>query len=118
VPAPKYRRLSSTETPDDLTSYSDSGRYDDDRLSLPTPKPLTRNGSHQDGGGYPFSISQTVRQLDTNELAAQLRSDKLIDAAGGTAPPKPVGLTVAPEGDSLTEENVGKLERAESRGRR
>jgi hypothetical protein len=75
--------------------------------SLLTPKPLTRNASHE-LNTFPFgSLSTTpMTQLDSNELASQLRDDKLIDAAGATPSPLPTALT---EGDSLTEENVGKL---------
>ncbi|KAK6201753.1 hypothetical protein LQW54_009412 [Pestalotiopsis sp. IQ-011] len=92
----------------------DSGfRPEEFSTSLLTPKPLTRNGSH-DVNSYPFgppsSSSQggQTRQLEPNELAMQLRDGKLLDAAGGADAPK----HQLPEGDSLTEENVGKLKQS------
>lgn len=110
----------TAETPENLSSHDDYEDVDDleseyERLNLPTPKPL-RTGS-QDPGMYPFGMSQPVRQLEPNEHAMQLRSDKLLGAAGGGAPSMPVGLNVQPEGDSLTEANVEKLEKEGSRRR-
>ena len=102
-----------TATPDERSSSVELDRSDDDRLNLLTPKPLTRNGSH-DVTTFPFGnmnnhsvSSQPSRQLDTAELAMQLRDDKLLDAAGGNSLPLASPL---PEGDSLTEENIEKLE--------
>lgn len=93
-------------TPDQ--KFSSEIKEDDAAGNLLTPKPLTRNGSHDNS--YPFgsfSPPQTQsRQLDTNELAMQLRDDKLIGAAGVASAPMHQQL---PEGDSLTEENVEKL---------
>lgn len=92
----------------------DSGFHPDEfSTSLLTPKPLTRNGSHE-VTAYPFgnfsnaSQGGQSRQLDTNELAMQLRDDKLMGAAGGPDAPK----HQMAEGDSLTEENVGKLKQS------
>ncbi|KAI1374261.1 hypothetical protein F4677DRAFT_455528 [Hypoxylon crocopeplum] len=91
------------------------GAGDDDRGNLLTPRPITsRKGSHEKNP-FPFGIAQPARQLDSNELAMQLRDDKLIDAADGSnknnIAPKPSISHSLPEGDSLTEENVQKLEK-------
>lgn len=102
-----------TATPDERSSVAELGQSDDDRLNLLTPKPLTRNGSH-DVTTFPFerinshgAASQSSRTLDTAELAMQLRDDKLLDAAGGNSLPLASPLS---EGDSLTAENIEKLE--------
>lgn len=93
---------------------------EDQSSHLLTPKPLLKNDL-QEINPFPFGITQHTRQLDPTELAIQLRDDKLLDAAGLDAagshiaskqPPTP-GLN---EGDSLTKENVEKLEREGSRG--
>ncbi|KAI0126916.1 ethylene receptor [Xylariales sp. AK1849] len=82
-----------------------------------TPKPMVRNGSH-DVTTFPFgsysSASSQARQLDTNERAMQLRDEKLLGSAGGNAPSKTHHLS---EGDSLTEENVERLEKEGTVGR-
>lgn len=90
---------------------------DDAATSLLTPKPLTRSGSHE-LKSYPFgSFSNSSgghsRQLDPNELAMQLRDDKLIGAAGGSDGsthqlPSPLSVH---GGDSLTEENVERFKK-------
>jgi hypothetical protein len=103
-----------TDTSDDQSSVSshDDASDVEERADFPTPRPLvTRNGSHE-MGMYPFGIVQPARQLDTNELATQLRADRLIDAAGVSDVPIP-----ADQGpQSLTEANVEKLERQGSGG--
>lgn len=78
--------------------------------SLLTPKPLARTGSHE-ATSYPFgslsSSSGQSRQLDPNELAMQLRDDKLLGAAGDDASGHQLASPLAaPGGDSLTEANV------------
>lgn len=100
------------KTPDEHSSLGDSDRErEDDRSNLLTPRPVaTRKGSHE--STFPFGISKPSRQLDSDELAMQLRDDKLIDAAEdskNTAKSTPMSHTHS-EGDSLTEENVQKLE--------
>ncbi|KAI2604626.1 hypothetical protein GGR54DRAFT_621929 [Hypoxylon sp. NC1633] len=104
-------------TAEDLSSLGDLG--EDERTNLLTPKPITtRKGSHE-MNPFPFGMPQPARQLDNNELAMQLRDDKLIDAADGNhvknavKPPMTHSLS---EGDSLTEENVQKLEQTGTRG--
>ncbi|KAI8626713.1 hypothetical protein F5Y19DRAFT_478198 [Xylariaceae sp. FL1651] len=85
--------------------------------SLPTPRPLAKNGSY-DNNSFPFGVSQLARQLDPNELAMHLRDDKLLDAAGANVVAKPSPFpspNVLHEGDSLTEENVERLEKEASR---
>ncbi|KAK6088826.1 hsp90-like protein [Seiridium cupressi] len=102
-------------TPNEGPSPSPKSKGDDASPSLLTPRPLMkRNGSHE-VKSYPFgSFSSTAsgqsRQLDTNELAMQLRDDKLLDAAGGADAAKTQLPGQYSEGDSLTEENVEKLE--------
>ncbi|KAK8031786.1 hypothetical protein PG990_001520 [Apiospora arundinis] len=102
-----------TTTPDERSSLADMDMSSEDRLNLLTPKPLTRNGSH-DVTTFPFgnmnniSVSQSARQLDSAELAMQLRDDKLLDAAGGKT--LPLASPLSEGGDSLTEENIEKLE--------
>ncbi|KAK7967486.1 uncharacterized protein PG986_001763 [Apiospora aurea] len=101
-----------TATPDEQSSVAEQDLSEEERLDLLTPKPLTRNGSH-DVTTFPFgnmnnmSASQSAAQLDPSELAMHLRDDKLLDAAGGKALPLASPLS---EGDSLTEENIEKLE--------
>jgi len=102
-----------TATPDERSSIAaEIDRSDDDRYNLLTPKPLTRNGSH-DVTTFPFgnmnnhSISSPSQQLDNAELAMQLRDDKMLDAAGGDSLSLASPLS---EGDSLTTENIEKLE--------
>ncbi|KAK8136856.1 hypothetical protein PG984_004796 [Apiospora sp. TS-2023a] len=102
-----------TATPDERSSIAaEIDRSDDDRYNLLTPKPLTRNGSH-DVTTFPFGnmnnhpISSPSQQLDNAELAMQLRDDKMLDAAGGDSLSLASPLS---EGDSLTTENIEKLE--------
>lgn len=106
---------SGQETPDDRSTKGSSSETEDDRMSMMTPKPLTRNGSHP-YATFPYAnfsdspvMSQPARHFDTNELAMQLRDDKLMDAAGDIAVLKSHSLR---EGDSLTEENVERLRKA------
>ncbi|KAI1404348.1 hypothetical protein F4819DRAFT_494859 [Hypoxylon fuscum] len=112
------------KTPEEerLSLYDADGtgedEHEDERGNLLTPRPInpTRKESHE---MFPFGVSKPARQLDSDELAMQLRDDKLIDAADAPAghnnakPPIPHALS---EGDSLTEENVQKLEQAGARG--
>ncbi|KAI1768168.1 hypothetical protein GGR53DRAFT_479253 [Hypoxylon sp. FL1150] len=153
IPTPASYGLSSLnrnpKTPEDLSSLDNESDCDlDDRGNLLTPRPInTRKGSHENT--FPFGISQPARQLNSEELAMQLRDDKLIDAAersgggGGSGsgsgsgsgnknknmmnmaskPPLPHSLSHShsthSEGDSLTEENMQKLEQeAGTRGAR
>lgn len=98
----------TTETPEEHSNADDIDHEGDDRLNLLTPRALVRNGSYDMTS---FTYSQQTRSLDSNELAIQLRDDKLMDAAKGNAIAKSSNLPFQPEGDSLTEENVGKLEK-------
>ncbi|KAI1772086.1 hypothetical protein F4818DRAFT_427597 [Hypoxylon cercidicola] len=105
------------KTPEEHSSQGDPDSEREDRGSLLTPRPITtRKGSHE--STFPFGISQPSRQLNSDELAMQLRDDKLIDAAEDSknmVKPAPLSHTHS-EGDSLTEENVQKLEQAGARG--
>ncbi|KAI1334207.1 hypothetical protein F5Y15DRAFT_296230 [Xylariaceae sp. FL0016] len=112
---------SRAQTPEDrpMEDISDRQEHQDDGIgNLLTPRPLMRSGSHE-MNSFPFGIAQSARQLDTNELAMQLRDDKLLDAAGAsnaTIPMTHTMQTTLQEGDSLTEENVEKLDRQRSSG--
>ncbi|KAI1485311.1 hypothetical protein F5X96DRAFT_674757 [Biscogniauxia mediterranea] len=100
-------------TPEQRSIKGEYERQDEDRTNLLTPKPLVRNGSH-DTSTFPFALSQSTRQLDSNELAMHLRDDKLMDAASTNSVAKPVSHALQSslhEGDSLTEENVEKLKK-------
>ncbi|KAK6948868.1 hypothetical protein Daesc_008939 [Daldinia eschscholtzii] len=123
IPTPATYGFSSQnpKTPEELPEQGDQdGAGEDDRANLLTPRPINaRTGSHEINT-FPFGISKPSRQLDSDELAMQLRDDKLIDAADGsngknTAGPPPISHSF-PEGDSLTEENVQKLEQVGARG--
>ncbi|KAI1876146.1 hypothetical protein JX265_000604 [Neoarthrinium moseri] len=120
-----------TATPDERSVIGDQGKGeenrksepdskgDEDRVNLLTPRPMVRKGSHFPFGSYGSTASSQTRQLDSDELAMQLRDDKLLGAAGATDAPKPHGLSNSlPEGDSLTEENVEKLEKEGSKGQK
>ncbi|RYP79313.1 hypothetical protein DL770_006718 [Monosporascus sp. CRB-9-2] len=106
---------SATETPEDRSSTGNLGRCGDDRLNVPTPKGPSRNSSHDMGSQDTDSFNpypQPGRQLfDSNEIAIQLRDDKLMDAAENNNATKPMPIPLPPEGDSLTEENMEKLKR-------
>ncbi|KAI0839279.1 hypothetical protein F5Y06DRAFT_286757 [Hypoxylon sp. FL0890] len=106
------------KTPEEHSTRGEPDGFDEDRTNLLTPRPITsRNGSHE--STFPFSISQPSRQLDSDELAMQLRDDKLIDAADGSNAKnvsKPSISHTLSEGDSLTEENVQKLEKVGAKG--
>jgi CheY-like chemotaxis protein len=104
-----------SEPPTPNEEPESGSKADESGNNLLTPKPLADNGLHE-ANTYPFGNFSVTgqgaqsRQLDTNELAMQLRDDKLLDAAGGADAQKhqlPVQLA---EGDSLTEENVEKLQ--------
>ncbi|RYP61250.1 hypothetical protein DL769_007791 [Monosporascus sp. CRB-8-3] len=106
---------SATETPEERSSTSNLGDCGDSRLNAPTPKGHTRSNSH-DMGSQDMDLfnpyPQPGRQLfDSNEIAIQLRDDKLMDAADNNNATKHMPIPLPPEGDSLTEENVEKLER-------
>lgn len=125
----------------DAEDYTNSRRIDADGeksedttgespYSVPTPRPATREGSREPCD-YPsfqrpnpqspkVELQAPVRRVETDELAMQSRDDKLIDAAGGVAvtPMSHAHTPIMESGDSLTEANVAKLQRAESTRRR
>ncbi|KAH8682337.1 hypothetical protein BX600DRAFT_40919 [Xylariales sp. PMI_506] len=112
---------SEVTTPNENLSADGLDCVNDERMSLLTPKPLSQSGS-ADLTGFPFGPFSTVNtsqtsQLDTKELAMQLRDDKLLVAAGGMARPEPLARSSSrSEGDSLTEENVEKLQKQDEIG--
>ena len=81
-----------------------------------TPRPLTINGQNElspfDSPSAPEFTQHVRRQEGEKDLSNMLQETKLIDAAGG--PPTPFRSNSyqgpSPGGDSLTEENVNKLE--------
>ncbi|KAI0020075.1 hypothetical protein F4780DRAFT_387090 [Xylariomycetidae sp. FL0641] len=115
---PRFGVDSTAETPEERSMSGDSGKQEEDMPgNLLTPRPLLARNSSQEAGSFPFGVTSSSRQLDTNELAMQLRDDKLLDAAGPNSTPKSTNLAIPSslsEGDSLTEENMEKLERARS----
>lgn len=122
IPTPATYGFSSQnpKTPEEHPEHGDlDGAEEDDRTNLLTPRPINaRTGSHETNT-FPFGISKPSRQLNSDELAMQLRDDKLIDAADdsngkNTAGQPPISHSF-PEGDSLTEENVQKLEKVGAR---
>ncbi|KAI1077329.1 hypothetical protein F5B20DRAFT_270989 [Whalleya microplaca] len=108
IPVPGGTPDIMAQTPERST-FGDWGHSEDDRGNLLTPKPLARNASNE-MNTFPFGISQPARQLDSDELAMHLRDDKLMDAASNNHSTKPMSHSVT-EGDSLTEENVERLEK-------
>ncbi|KAI1258406.1 hypothetical protein F5Y18DRAFT_444842 [Xylariaceae sp. FL1019] len=112
--AEEKERLPVPDPSTDQQNFEDLGT-----ANLLTPRPLVKS-SPNDINSFPFGVTQTTRQLDSNELATQLRDDKLLGAASGgavSAPPPPHALN---EGDSLTKENVErfeKLDRQNSQGK-
>ncbi|KAH7027702.1 uncharacterized protein B0I36DRAFT_247629 [Microdochium trichocladiopsis] len=102
---------SPAETHEDLHPLSGNTFHAeiDERQGLPTPKPFVpRPGTHE-MTGFPFGLTQATRQLDPNELAMQLRDDKLLGAASSGEMSTSASPNVLPEGDSLTEANIERL---------
>ncbi|KAI1138074.1 hypothetical protein F5Y05DRAFT_404367 [Hypoxylon sp. FL0543] len=122
IPTPASFGFSSgyhPKTPEERSTRGEAdGSCDEDRTNLLTPRPVTsRMGSQENT--FAFGKSQPSRQLDSDELAMQLRDDKLIDAADGSNAKnasKPSISHTLSEGDSLTEENVQKLEQVGAKG--
>ncbi|KAI2619009.1 hypothetical protein GGS26DRAFT_584818 [Hypomontagnella submonticulosa] len=117
IPTPATFGFASGYNPRTLNEVSapsdPDGMEEDERTNLLTPRPVTsRKGSHE-MNPFPFGVSQPARKLDSDELAMQLRDDKLIDAAdvsnGGTSSKPSISHSLS-EGDSLTEENIQKLD--------
>lgn len=103
-----------TPTPEESSPHGGQGEAEQERINLPTPKPIVSRARSTEIDTFPFDATstshspQSARQLDTKELAMQLRDDKLLDAAGGKAHPLTSPYS---EGDSLTEANVEKFEK-------
>ncbi|OLN86778.1 Two-component system protein A 2 [Colletotrichum chlorophyti] len=126
IPGIAHDQPDSTEA---LPPTSDPNReqdvsQDQDRESrgdAVTPRPLTRNNSYEPS---PFDSSHTaesikpIRRSETDELALQAQQGKLMDAAGGKKlPRRGESFQTVVSGDSLTEENVEKLEKEEQNRR-
>ncbi|KAI1384329.1 uncharacterized protein F4822DRAFT_66959 [Hypoxylon trugodes] len=123
IPTPAtygFTTNNNPKTPEERSTRDDPDCLgEDDRTNLLTPRPIsTRKGSHE-MNPFPFGMSQSASHLSSDELAMQLRDDKLIDAAensnnmNNTKPP--ISHTFS-EGDSLTEENVQKLDKVGAKG--
>ncbi|KAI1105621.1 hypothetical protein F4804DRAFT_341087 [Jackrogersella minutella] len=117
-----FTSIYNPPTPSDTSPRLDAeSPGEEERMNLPTPRPITtRKGSHE-LNTFPFGISQPARKLDSDELAMQLRDDKLIDAADSRNSKNPSKSPLShpiPEGDSLTEENVQRLSKRGERNAR
>lgn len=86
-----------------------------------TPRPLTRNNSYEPSPFDSPHITETIqpiRRSETDELAMQAQQGKLMDFAGGKKlPRRGESFQTVVAGDSLTEENVEKLEKEEQNRR-
>ncbi|KAF6818148.1 histidine kinase hhk6p [Colletotrichum sojae] len=82
-----------------------------------TPRPLTRNNSYEPSPFDSTNVAESikpVRRSETDELALQAQAGKLMDAAGGKKlDRRGASFQTVIAGDSLTEENVEKLEKEE-----
>ncbi|KAI8285409.1 Two-component system protein A [Colletotrichum sp. SAR 10_98] len=94
----------------------------EDRGDVATPRPLTRNNSYEPSPfDSPGVNSKPIRRSETDELALQAQAGKLMDAAGGKKLERRGAsfqtVIAGDTGDSLTEENVEKLEKEEKKRR-
>jgi hypothetical protein len=108
----------SNGTSEDHIFGADQQSNEEAYNSLLTPKPQANYESY-DNNSFPFGVSRPVSKLDSSELAMHLRDDKLLDVAGANIVDRSLPfMSPSPlnEGDSLTEENVGKLERQGPQG--
>lgn len=130
IPGIAHDQPSSTTPPDSTQAAAPSSRQQDQSQEEPdresrgdpvTPRPLTRNNSYEPS---PFDSPavgdaiKPIRRSETDELALQAQQGKLMDAAGGKKlPRRGESFQTVVAGDSLTEENVEKLEKEESNRR-
>ncbi|KAK1529254.1 hsp90-like protein [Colletotrichum costaricense] len=86
-----------------------------------TPRPLTRNNSYEPSPFDSPNVAESIkpiRRSETDELALQAQQGKLMEAAGGKKlPRRGESFQTVVAGDSLTEENVEKLEKEEHKRR-
>ncbi|KAH6697655.1 two-component system protein A [Verticillium dahliae] len=79
-----------------------------------TPKPMSHNGHEPSPFDSPAAYEniKPIRHSDTEEMVLQAQAGKMMEAAGGREqPPLRSSSFRAPEArDSLTEENVGRLQ--------
>ncbi|KAM0329161.1 hypothetical protein ACHAQA_004457 [Verticillium albo-atrum] len=98
----------------DLENNKMPSREEDGRMSPLTPRPMTHNGQEPSPFDSPavYENNKPIRHSETDEMALQAQTGKMMEAAGGRDQPPPRSSSFrAPEtGDSLTEENVGRLE--------
>ncbi|CRK43660.1 hypothetical protein BN1723_005767 [Verticillium longisporum] len=84
------------------------------RQSPLTPKPMSHNGHEPSPFDSPagYENIKPIRHSDTEEMVLQAQAGKMMEAAGGREqPPLRSSSFRAPEArDSLTEENVGRLQ--------
>ncbi|KAI2469567.1 hypothetical protein F4781DRAFT_393920 [Annulohypoxylon bovei var. microspora] len=123
IPTPATFGFTSIYNPKTPSEHSPRRDLDyspeDPLMNLPTPRPITTRKESNELNPFSFGISQPSRSLDSNELAMQLRDDKLIDAADSHNVKNPGKTSMShsmPEGDSLTEANVLLLEQAGVKG--
>ncbi|KAI0895387.1 hypothetical protein F4806DRAFT_496952 [Annulohypoxylon nitens] len=117
IPTPAtfgFTSIYNPKTPSEHSPRRDpDGSPEDPLMNLPTPRPITTRKGSNEMNPFSFGLSQPSRSLDSNELAMQLRDDKLIDAADSRHNKNPGKTQMShslPEGDSLTEANVLLLE--------
>ncbi|KAI1454811.1 hypothetical protein F4805DRAFT_469082 [Annulohypoxylon moriforme] len=122
IPTPAtfgFTSIYNPKTPSEHSPRREPEGSPEDLMNLPTPRPTTTRKGSNEMNPFSFGISQPSRSLDSNELAMQLRDDKLIDAADSRNN-KNSGKTPMshsfPEGDSLTEANVLLLEQTGMKG--
>ncbi|KAJ0357917.1 hypothetical protein COL154_009665 [Colletotrichum chrysophilum] len=115
----------STDTLNAIKKESENKNRDpekEDRGDVATPRPLTRNNSYEPSPfDSPGVNSKPIRRSETDELALQAQAGKLMDAAGGKKLERRGAsfqtVIAGDTGDSLTEENVEKLEKEEKKRR-
>ncbi|KAI1205639.1 uncharacterized protein F4807DRAFT_453901 [Annulohypoxylon truncatum] len=115
-----FTSIYNPKTPSEHAPRRDlEGSPEDPLMNFPTPRPITSRKGSNEMNPFSFGISQPSRSLDSNELAMQLRDDKLIDAADSRNNKNPGKTSMShsfPEGDSLTEANVLLLEQTRMKG--
>ncbi|KAK2020979.1 hsp90-like protein [Colletotrichum zoysiae] len=111
--------LKVTEDASSLRRQRDRSREPDveSRGDPVTPRPLTRNNSYEPSPFDPPTAGDPIkpmRRSETDELALHAQQGKLMDAAGNMKlPRRGESFQTVVAGDSLTEENVEKLEKEE-----
>ncbi|KAK2749068.1 histidine kinase hhk6p [Colletotrichum kahawae] len=125
IPGVEHDHGGSTDTLNAINKEAENKNRDpekEDRGDVATPRPLTRNNSYEPSPfDSPGVNSKPIRRSETDELALQAQAGKLMDAAGGKKLERRGAsfqtVISGDTGDSLTEENVEKLEKEEKKRR-